>query len=310
MMSHSEFEEWSKKLNFSEEAKGEIQRVRKSPPARRVGGGKQSVSGRYSSKKMGVTIQFESHKVELPTIYMLEFNDNVLEYYDQPTQIKVYYYQGNKRMAYRITADFFVIEKQKAYWIECKTEEELIKMSQKNPERYYRKDDQWVYAPGKTYASDFNLDFLIRSSSDINWNLQRNLKFLQDYIVHDYVPNEPETVRIKESIQSSPGIDLKELLQSTDNQFTVDDVYALIATNTIYIDLYNDLITEPESVKVYLNKEHYKVFSIVEKSSRRKKITNKIELKSGNRIMWGDTIWTILNYDYISKLIFIYVSVK
>src|SRR5690625_1717897 len=144
MMSSSEFEDWAARMDLTEEAKKEIQRIRQSPPARRVGGGRNNVSGRYSSKKMGVTIQFESHKVELPTIYMMEFNDDVLEYYDQPPKIKMNYFQSkkdkNRKMAYWYTADFFVIEKKRAYWVECKTEEHLIKKSQEKPDRYFRKD--------------------------------------------------------------------------------------------------------------------------------------------------------------------------
>ena len=34
-------------------------------PSRRVRGGRSNVSGRYPSQKMGLTIQFESHRVEL-----------------------------------------------------------------------------------------------------------------------------------------------------------------------------------------------------------------------------------------------------
>lgn len=41
MMNSNEFEEWAKRLDLTEEAKKEIQRVRQSPPARRVGGGKK-----------------------------------------------------------------------------------------------------------------------------------------------------------------------------------------------------------------------------------------------------------------------------
>jgi len=307
MMSTNEFQRWAEKLNLSKEAVTEIQRIRQSPPSRRVGGGKHNVSGRYSSKKMGLTIQFESHKVELPTIYMLEFNDNVLEYYDQPPQIKVFYYQSktNKRKAYMITADFFVIEKDKAYWIECKTEEELIKKSQKNPERYLRHNSQWVFTPGKTYAEKFNLDFIIRSSSEINWNLQRNLEFLVDYIAKDFIPNDLQITKIKEAIQSAPGLYLKELILSSENQFSVDEIYSLIAKNVIYIDLYNDLITEPERVKVYINKAQYKGFSIIAETRGEKK-SHAIELKSGNDILWGDTTWTILNFDYLSNLVFLF----
>lgn len=304
-MNQSEFDEWAERLKLSEEAKSEIQRIRQSPPARRVGGGRYNVSGRYSSKKMGVTIQFESHKVELPAIYMMEFNDDVLEYYDQPPQIKVNYFQSkkhkNRKMAYWYTADFFVIEKERAYWVEWKTEEELVKKSQEKPDRYYRKDGRWEFAPGKSYAEKFGLDFRVRSSSEINWILQRNLEFLEDYIIKEYVPEETTILKIKEAVLSSPGLTLLDLIGIGEEQFTVDDIYALIANNTIYIDLYNDLITEPENVTVYLNKEQHKGFSIVEWSGRRRKSSSKIDLKNGQRLLWGDTVWKILHYDQSKK---------
>lgn len=309
MMSPSEFEEWAARLNLTEEAKSEIQRIRQSPPERRVGGGRYNVSGRYSSKKMGVTIQFESHKVELPAIYMMEFNDDVLEYYDQPPKIKVNYFQSkkdkNRKMAYWYTADFFVIEKERAYWVEWKTEEELIKKSQEKPDRYLRRNGRWQFAPGKDYATQFNLDFLVRSNSEINWILQRNLEFLEDYIVKEYTPEDSTISKIKESILSAPGLTLLELIQLGEEQFTADDIYALMANNTIYIDLYNDLVSEPENVTVYLNKEQSKGFSIVEKSSRKSKSSSKIELKNGQKILWGDTVWEILHFDQSNNIIFL-----
>lgn len=310
MMSSSEFEDWAARMDLTEEAKKEIQRIRQSPPARRVGGGRNNVSGRYSSKKMGVTIQFESHKVELPTIYMMEFNDDVLEYYDQPPKIKMNYFQSkkdkNRKMAYWYTADFFVIEKKRAYWVECKTEEHLIKKSQEKPDRYFRNNGRWEFALGKNYAIQFGLDFLVRSSSEINWILQRNLEFLEDYITADHIPEDQTIAKIKEAIISTPGITILDLIQNAEEQFTSDDIYELIANNIIYIDLYNDLITEPESVKVYLNKEQHKGFSIIEQSSRKRNLPNTIEIKNGNRIFWGDSAWTILNYDRGNKKVFLY----
>ena len=39
---------------------------------------------RYPSRKMGVTIQFEDHRVELAGIYEMEHDATVLEYFDQP----------------------------------------------------------------------------------------------------------------------------------------------------------------------------------------------------------------------------------
>ena len=63
------------------------------PPTRtrRVRSSRGNVSGRYPSKKMGVTIQFESHRVELAAIYEMEHDAHVLEYFDQPPSIKLLY---------------------------------------------------------------------------------------------------------------------------------------------------------------------------------------------------------------------------
>jgi hypothetical protein len=72
------------RLNFSEPARTVIDRVRCSDPTRRVGGGRSNASGLYPSRKMGVTIQFESHRVELAAIYEMEHDPQTLEFYDQP----------------------------------------------------------------------------------------------------------------------------------------------------------------------------------------------------------------------------------
>lgn len=46
---------------------------------------------------MGATIQFESHRVELPIIYEFEYDEEVLEFYDQPSPIKLDYQRKNWR---------------------------------------------------------------------------------------------------------------------------------------------------------------------------------------------------------------------
>ncbi len=53
---------------------------------RKVRNRASNVSGRYPSVKMGRSIQFESHHVELWGIYEMERDDDVLEYYEQPVR--------------------------------------------------------------------------------------------------------------------------------------------------------------------------------------------------------------------------------
>ncbi len=84
MLSPEDLGIWYRRLGLSEASRSVIDQIRSAPPSRRVGGGRQNVSGRYPSRKMGVTIQFESHRVELAGIYEMEHDAGVLEYYDQP----------------------------------------------------------------------------------------------------------------------------------------------------------------------------------------------------------------------------------
>src|SRR4051794_3438652 len=75
---------WCSKTGLVDGARIVVDHIRSSDPARRVGGGRRNVSGRYPSRKMGVIIQFESHRVELAAVYELEHDPDVLEYFDQP----------------------------------------------------------------------------------------------------------------------------------------------------------------------------------------------------------------------------------
>jgi putative transposase len=82
MLSEQDYTAWATRIGLSDQAQCVVAHIRSSEPARRVGGGRANVAGRYPSRKMEVTIQFESHRVELPTILELEYDHNVLEYYD------------------------------------------------------------------------------------------------------------------------------------------------------------------------------------------------------------------------------------
>ena len=74
------------RLQLSEQQGDLIKHIRTSPPARKVRGSGKNVHGPFASVKMGRTIQFESHTVELPAILQFyEYDDSVLEYWDQPT---------------------------------------------------------------------------------------------------------------------------------------------------------------------------------------------------------------------------------
>jgi hypothetical protein len=129
---------------------------------------------------MGITIQFESHRVELPFVYEVEHDPSVLEYYDQPPSIPLAYHAANgRRLSVMHTSDYFLLRQDSAGWVECKTPEDLEKLAIKSPHRYLRDSDgNWHCPPGDEHASALGLNYRVWSSAQVNWILQRNLQFL------------------------------------------------------------------------------------------------------------------------------------
>jgi transposase InsO family protein len=257
MLSEHDFAAWALRNGISEAARSAISHIRRSKPSRRVGGGRMNVAGRYPSRKMGVTIQFESHRVELPTIFELEHDPALLEYYDQVPAIKLDYRSADgKRLGVLHTPDFFVIRTDSAGWVECKTEEELNRLTERNSNRYCREGQRWTCPPGHRYAEAMGLCYEVRSSAAINWVFQRNIQFLEDYLRN--TPEIPalQKQRVKALLMAQPGCSLDELLRSAHVQLTRDDIYTLIATGDIYVDLRSCGLLEPDKVLVWADRPH------------------------------------------------------
>jgi len=244
---------WYTRLNLSPQARSVIDGIRSSGPARRVGGGRRNVCGRYPSRKMGVTIQFESHRVELAAIYEMEHDDSVWEFYDQPPSIKLHYMSaGGRPLGVIHTPDFFAIRREAAGWEEWKTEEELARLAEKNPNRYRRDaEGRWSCPPGERHANELGLYYRVRSSQEINWTFQRNLQFLDDYFRSESsCISEGALERVRALVTALPGLSLESLFRATQDAITRDEIYALIAEGKVFVDLLAAPLTEPSKVAV------------------------------------------------------------
>jgi putative transposase len=91
MLTEKQFQQWCLRFGLSAHTRELLARLRASPPVRRVGSRAHHVSRTYASRNMGSTIQFESHKVELWVIYILAYDQSVLEYSDQPMVLELRY---------------------------------------------------------------------------------------------------------------------------------------------------------------------------------------------------------------------------
>jgi putative transposase len=297
MMTTEEYRKWSLSLGLSEQTYTIIEQIRNSQPSRRVGGHAGNVSGRYPSKKMGMVIQFESHRNELAGIYEMEYDSSVLEYYDQPPKIKLLYSSKNGRQVGVLhTADFFVIRSYSAGWEEWKTVDSLKQLTLKMPSRYVvNSNGNWRCPPGEEFAESVGLYYRLRVDTEINWKLQRNLYFLSDYLSEksDIVPIERvgEIVKI---VSQNPGILLSDLLSLSINH---DEIYKLIASEKIYIDLSSfALATSPEIIPVYLDKFSCEALTKANTNSRYNQRTDKSNgIKVGESGIWDGKLWHIIN---------------
>lgn len=299
MLSDRELRELCQRLGLSQEARAIIDNVRSSQPSRPVQGGAGNVTVRYPSRKMGGTIQAESHRNEFPAVLEFEFDPDVLEYYDQPPPMTLHYPSlAGQPLTVPHTPDYFVIRIDTVGWVECKMENALIRLAERSPHRWVR-DAQtgWHCPPGEDYAKQFGFAYWVRSSAQIDRILDRNFHFLGDYL-------RPETPQVDEAaakaicllVTQEPGIALDELLSRTGQDCT-DEVYTLIAKGQLYVDWRAAPFAEPDRVHVYPDCDTARAYVVMATPPVTPVVygPRHVELTVGSPIAWDGQAWTILN---------------
>ncbi len=290
MLTDELFEVWCLQHKLPEQAKTIIQRIRSSPPSRLVRGAAGNVSGRYPSKKMGCTIQFESHRGELAFIYQLEHDPAVLEFYDQPEPIKLTY-QGktSRQVGLFHTPDFFVLWEDSGGWVECKMEDQLPQLAEQMPQRYVcTPDGIWSCPPGEAYAKPFGLTYHLFSSAEIDWVYQRNLRFLEDYLRFSRAPVENEVATATHQMcQSRPAISLLDVLEGLQVGMP-DDVYALIASEQLYVDLSQAPLADPAHVHMFVDREQAVAYHTLSQSAS---FSSLFPGSSVRQVLPGSLLW-------------------
>lgn len=284
-------------LKVSEEGRAIVQKIRTADPFRNVEGRAGNVACRYASKKMGVTIQAESHQNELAAIYLWEHDANTFEFYDQPPQVKMTYQrEDGRRAAHRTVPDFFIIQEDFIGWVECKTEEWLIqKEKEKSPLFCRTKEMKWECPPGKAYAAQFGLGFQLRSSSENQSTHIRNLKFLSDYWNQE-IPKELASglAALLARLREEKTMKQAEILRDPDLG-GADVLHYAIVHDLVYVDVFQQLLSEPHFTDVYASKE---VASILRQAAYEVRASTstapkELKLEAGGCLYWGNALFSI-----------------
>lgn len=246
------------RLNLQKAARQLIDEIRSSEPARRVKSGRKNEVVYFPSRKMGWTVQAESATVEFALILQLEHEVKVLEYYDQPNQIKLVYRakgrhgKADKMVGILHTPDFFVMRVDGAGWIECKTEPELAKLAEESPNRYVKNvEGSWRCPPGEACAEPLGLFYELWSTAEVSWQFHNNMLYLDDYFRGgDLRVADEAGQEVRCLVTRNPGMLLKDLRAQAEIA-TSDDINMMILNDQIFVDLFAYQLHEPEQVPVF-----------------------------------------------------------
>ncbi len=299
-MKTSAFEQWCDRLQLPTVMRDFLAHLRASPPARRVQGRLFNVCGTFASRKMGVSIQFESHTVELWAIYTMEYDAQVLEFFDQPHQLELHYQGPSGRPTQALhTPDFLVLRTDGASFEEWKPEEKLLELMVTHPGRYERDDSgTWRCPPGEAAAKSLGLSYRVRSSAELHPGYIRNLVFLEDYFFECAVSYEALT-QILEAVEATPGITLAAL-RAQYPQLRVDDVYALIARNRLHADLYTTWLKDHQHLPLYLDRPIAEAYALLRTHQSSAPFgpmasAHLTTLQANAPLDWDGKRWTLLN---------------
>jgi putative transposase len=237
-LTDEEFHAWCQRNKIEPETATSIQRLRTAFPERKVRGRASNVTGRYPSKKMGFSIQFESQHVELWGCHTMERDEDVLEYYDQPTRIQLHYHarSGRKTSPWH-TPDFLVLRQHGAVFEEWKHVSSLDTLAVTMPERYQRQaKGGWQCPPGEAAARALGLSYRVRTSAEYHPLYIENLKFLQDFWTHPFHFPEEQEAQVRAALSAYPGVSVTELVAAHPD-LSLDVVWALLTRSVIFTDL-------------------------------------------------------------------------
>lgn len=284
-------------LGINEAGRKLIEKIRMSDPARRVGGGRSNVCVRYPSRKMGFIVQAESHTVELALVYELEHDPEVLEYYDQPTSLKINFKgNGNRNLGFFYTPDFLVIGSDSIRFVECKREEELEKLTAKNPNRYRKNEEgRWICPPGEEALAGCGIKFRVWSSKEADWIFHDNIRFLKDYFDEKCPDPDPgEESHILTIIRDQKAVSLSSLIR--DHGISSDAVYRLIAMDRFEVNIREVRLREPDKVLFFSSPAARAAYESAERmDSGRFLPAGEFVIAPGSKLEWEGSVWTVAN---------------
>ncbi|WP_188380156.1 Mu transposase C-terminal domain-containing protein [Oxalicibacterium faecigallinarum] len=231
-----------------------IMKARSHAPVRDVKSRGGNVITLMASQKMGCEIRTESRHIEFAAAVEREYDAQVLEYYAQPTELKLDLIDPATGEIRRIThfPDFLVIRQDGFTLEEWKSESKLERLAEKYPYRFKKGSDGRWYSPQiEKQLAELGIGYRIFSDLDLPRRRVDNLLHLADYF-HPAAPpcEQEELVRLNAVLAQQGCLHIAELMAQP-FKFSADTLLKAIADNVAVADLDHELLSEPRRSRLY-----------------------------------------------------------
>jgi putative transposase len=300
-MKTTEIESYCRQLRLPETGIAYLRGVVNSDPARRVRSEGGNVPVRYPSRKNGFVVQAESRTVELAFVYTQEYDDSVIKYFDQPTSITLSYYaKSGRRTGALHTPDFLVLREDGVEIVECKAEDQLLKLAEDMPNRYQRSaTGNWTCPPGDEVAKGYGFRYRVVSSAQLDPMFTRNIEFIADYFDERAPKLDPLTkARLLDVASKHMGISIKDLIDRCLG-IKPEEVYSAIGQGYVFVDFHQAPIAEWEKVLIFGSPELAHACRVLTGASHAEwhSTGNGVLVAVGAELVWHSRRYTVANYN-------------
>jgi len=280
MLSNTELTEYFEKHQLSDAAREYITLVRNSDPSRLVG--ERTISNvctLYPSRKMGCSIQAESRTAEYAYLIELEYDNEIIEYWDQPEPVSVI--RTNKNLVKRrgsYTPDFLLLTTKGPKIVEVKKKDAIEKLLKEKPHDWIGALDNVCYMPAKIAFTKIGINFEVFSSEKLNPVRTSNLKLLLQAMSSGIAVEDSVIDSINKCLMNESWVRLSELIDKCDLK-DVTPVLQMIRQKKLFCMLNDEFLSKPESVWV---SRYERILRILYEESSDKNKKNSIEMYNGD----------------------------
>src|SRR5713226_2511478 len=249
------------------------------------------------------TLQLIYHQnPELWAIVAMDRDESVLEFFEQPDTFNIRYLDksGKKMGGHYYTPDFLVLRNDSVCFEEWKREDDLKQLAARYPFRYQPQEDgSWRCPPAEEAVSTLGLTFRVRSSAELHPTYIDNLLFLEDYFDMTLAVPVPVQTTILQRIRETPGLPLSALA-SDGSGVRANDVYAMVALDLIYTDLYAAPLIQHGRVRLYLNAEQARTHTHLLPTRLTSRVGSPLPevnapLTVNTQLLWDGRAFTLIN---------------